>query len=205
MLICGNGTWFGGKNKFDWFTESRPLGGVKIFQTNCNRAFSFSHSKDEVGKENVSNVDLSPDMDSYEVISGKSNPSSPSIEDLGAVGGDFYDEMSPENDLSRDSDQGVAAFDPNVNVEDEEADFNYDLEEDERRDMEAEDEEEEEQDDEAENQEELEEESEGDKELSEEEDNVEITLKGAMEESDKDQHPDLRQRIPPKGKKKTES
>ena len=135
-------------------------------------------------------VDSSPDMDSYEVISGKSNPSSPSIEDLGVVRGDFYDKMSPENDLSRDSDQGVTTYDPNLNFDDEqERDCNK--VEGGRHDCGAEEEEEHA----VEDQGEYDERSEYADEDSEEEDNVEVTLKDSPENFDDKQHPDLRKRL----------
>lgn len=148
------------------------------------------------------NVDSSPDMDSYEVISGKSNPSSPSIEDLGAVGGDLYDEMSPENDLSRDSDPGVASFDPNLNVDDEEAqDFNQ--VEGDKHDFGAEEDEEDVRGNDGEYGDGSEETDE-EKDESEEEENIEVTLKDNKEDEDDEEHPDLRKRLPPNCKTKSD-
>lgn len=161
-------------------------------------------------KQEPVNVDSSPDMDSYEVISGKSNPSSPSIEDLGAVGGGLYDEMTPENDLSRDSEQGVASFDPNLNVNDKEGqDFN-EMEGD-KHDFGAEEEEEEQEEEEVQlgNDDDDDAEYDGsdgtdeDKvESNDEEDNIEVTLQDNLENSDDDEHPDLRKRLLPQNTKK---
>ena len=140
-------------------------------------------------------------MDSYEVISDKSNPSSPSIEDLGAVGGDLYDDMSPENDLSRDSDPGVASFDPNLNVDDEEEqDFNQ-IEGD-KHDFDTE--EEEDGDGDHIDYDERSEETGEEKDESEEEENIEVTLKDNKEDEDDEEHPDLRKRLPPNSKTKSD-
>ena len=151
-------------------------------------------------------MDSSPDMDSYEVISGKSNPSSPSIEDLGAV----YDDMSAENDLSRDSDPGVASFDPNLNVDDKEGQNFNEMEGDKHdfgaEEKESEEEEEEEDVDDGDNQEDEGSDGtdEGKVESEEDEDNIEVTLQDNFENSDDEQHPDLRKRLPPNSKKKTD-
>ena len=160
-------------------------------------------------KQESVNVDSSPDMDSYEVISGKSNPSSPSIEDLGAVGGGLYDGMTPENDLSRDSAQGAASFDPNLNVK---AGQDFNEMEGTKRDFDAE-EDEDEQEEEVQlgNDDDDDAEYDGsdgtddDKvESDDDEDNIEVTLQDNLENSDDEEHPDLRKRLPPNSKKKAD-